>query len=37
MQMSPEIVEFPFNGVPDNIQCLQQAAWKWNNETELLV
>lgn len=41
MQMSPERVEFPFNTVPDNIQCLkyshEQAARKWNNEMELLI
>lgn len=40
MQMSPEIVEFPFSTVPDNIHCLkhsQQAARKWNHEMELLI
>lgn len=40
MQMSPEIVEFSFNTVPDNIQCLEyslEAARKWNNEMELLI
>lgn len=40
MQMYPEIVEFPFNSVPDNIQSQkysQQAARKLNNEMELLI